>query len=50
MVLRFRGDGSFDFWGELLVGEDGSLIFEVRLLIYGSGVFDLIGFESIEDL
>lgn len=49
MVLRLRGDGSFDPWGELLVGEDGPLIFEVRPLIHGSGAFDLTGSESTED-
>lgn len=47
--VRIRGDGNFDSWGELLVGRDELLIFEMRPLIHGSGTFGLRGTESSED-
>lgn len=43
MVLRIRGDGRFDLWGELFLGGDELLIFQMRLLIHENGEFGLRG-------
>lgn len=46
--VRIRGDGSFDSWGELLVGRDELLIFEMRPLIHGSGTFGLEDLRALK--
>ena len=49
MVSGTTGIGSFDPRGELLVGRDKLLVFEIRPLIHANWAFDLRGSKSIED-